>query len=56
MSYLLLFILFIIICDVGEEPFLEMIGWILGTGYGIICIVAFIAVLYGIYCFFSGKK
>lgn len=55
MSIVLLMFLFILVDGIGEEACLEIIGWCLGTGYGILCVAGFIAVLYGIYSFFSGK-
>lgn len=55
MSIVVFIFLFLLVDSFGEEAFLNMIGWCLGTGYGILCIAGFIAVIYGIYCFFSGK-
>lgn len=46
-------LLLIIIFAIPEETLEYMLGAILGGGYGILMIIAFVAILYGIYKFFS---
>ena len=48
-----LVLLLIIIFMIPEETLEYMLGAILGGGYGILMIIAFVAILYGIYKFFS---
>ena len=48
-----LVLLLIIIFIVLEDSLEYMLGAILGGGYGILMVIAFVAVLYGIYKFFS---
>lgn len=42
-----------IIFIVPEDTLEYMLGAILGGGYGILMVIAFVAILYGIYKFFS---
>ena len=46
-------LLLIIIFAISEDTLEYIVGAILGGGYGILMIIAFVAVLYGIYKFFS---
>ena len=48
-----LVLLLIIIFMIPEETLEYMLGAVLGCGYGILMIIAFVAILYGIYKFFS---
>ena len=48
-----LVLLLIIIFAIPEDTFECMLGAILGGGYGILMIIAVVAILYGIYKFFS---
>ena len=48
-----LVLLLIIIFMIPEETLEYMLGAILGGGYGILMVIAFGAILYGIYKFFS---
>ena len=48
-----LVLLLIIIFIVPEDTLEYMLGAILGGGYGILMVIAFVAILYGIYKFFS---
>lgn len=48
-----LVLLLIIIFMIPEDSLEYMLGAILGGGYGILMVIAFVAVLYGIYKFFS---
>lgn len=48
-----LVLLLIIIFIVPEDTLEYMLGAILGGGYGILMIIAFVAILYGVYKFFS---
>lgn len=48
-----LVLLLIIIFIVPEDSLEYMLGAILGGGYGILMVIAFVAILYGIYKFFS---
>ena len=47
--------LFLAICIIGEDNILRFIGGCLGAGYGIIMIIAFVGIIYGIYAWLSGK-
>lgn len=47
-----LVLLLIIIFIVPEDSLEYMLGAILGGGYGILMVIAFVAILYGIYKFF----
>lgn len=51
-----LVLLLIIIFIVPEDSLEYMLGAILGGGYGILMVIAFVAILYGIYKFFSEWK
>lgn len=53
MSIVLAILFIIIVQSVGEDAILNFIGGILGLGYGIILIIGFCAVVYGIYSWFS---
>ena len=46
-------VLLIIIFMIPEDTLEYIVGAILGGGYGILMIIAFVAILYGIYKFFS---
>lgn len=46
-------VVLIIIFVIPEETLECMLGAILGGGYGILMVIAFVAILYGIYKFFS---
>nr|DAT25902.1 MAG TPA: hypothetical protein [Caudoviricetes sp.] len=48
-----LVLLLIIIFMIPEETLESMLGAVLGCGYGILMIIAFVAILYGVYKFFS---
>lgn len=48
-----LVLLLIIIFMIPEDSLEYMLGAILGGGYGILMVIAFVAILYGIYKFFS---
>ena len=48
-----LVLLLIIIFMIPEETLEYMLGAVLGCGYGLLMIIAFVAILYGIYKFFS---
>ena len=48
-----LVLLLIIIFAIPEDTLECMLGAILGGGYGILMIIAVVAILYGIYKFFS---